>query len=227
MKIDYILISLGSFLMGTALGLCFCDDSEEETRIEPSHDELRAMVKETFASVNKAHKYDLDNEETNKYQKIVHESEYTNVDDEDDEVVPSYSEEMIVKEDGTKLVGTEYGEERDDGPYIISADSFMNEYLDFDKETLIWYEEDEILCDDRSEPIDYVERTIGSEALSSFGMESGREDIVYVRNLSMCCDFEVSREHASYSDMVLGYPSEEEYRRARRNLGLDEDGEEQ
>lgn len=221
MKIDYILISLGSFLMGTALGLCFCDDPEEDTDI---------LVEEETPKLDKddeghGRKHVDDAEEIEKYQKIVSNMEYN---EEDDEISSSYSEDMIMQEDGSKIVSTERGMEKDDGPYIISADSFMNEYLDFDKETLIWYEEDEVLCDDRAEPIEYVEKTVGSEALSSFGMESGKEDIVYVRNLSMCCDFEVSREHASYSDMVLGCPIEEyEYRRARRNLGLDKDGEEQ
>ena len=107
--------------------------------------------------------------------------------------------------------------------FVISRTSYENEYMDFHKESLVYFERDQVLIDDRDEIVDNVEHILGSEALESFGKESEDEDIVYVRNMRMQCDFEVVREHMSYKENVLGIEEEtEEYREARRFFNLEE-----
>lgn len=108
-------------------------------------------------------------------------------------------------------------------PYVVSRDSYENEYLDFHKNSLVYFTEDDTLCDDHDEIIDDVDHILGPEALKSFGEGSDDEDIVYVRNIRMQCDFEIVREHMSYRENVLGISdNSEEYLEARKFFGLSE-----
>lgn len=103
------------------------------------------------------------------------------------------------------------------GPKIITPEEFtaeVSEYNEmtneyevepYDKITLTYYEIDDVLVDDtdgRQEIVD-VEDTIGSEALTRFG--EYESNVVYVRNEKLGADYEVIREHLSYTKDVLGY----------------------
>lgn len=85
-------------------------------------------------------------------------------------------------------------------PYVISIEEFSDEMQHFEKETLLYYMEDGILSDNNDEVIEDISKTIGDEALNSFGMESDDEDIVYIRNEKMGTDYEVIRQHKSYEE---------------------------
>lgn len=93
---------------------------------------------------------------------------------------------------------------------IISYEVFgdiSEESTQFDKTTLMYYAEDDTLTDERDEIVPDVEAVIGVNTLKHFGHESYDEDTVYVRNYRIDSDFEVLREHGSYSDSLLGVSS--------------------
>lgn len=128
--------------------------------------------------------------------------------------------------DAVKVKHTEDGPEEIGEPYIVSRDSFENEHLDFSKNVLTYYEEDDTLCDDRDDVVVAISHLIGDEALTSFGEGSDDENIVYVRNIALSSDFEITRDERSYVEVVLGVPSDESYSKARKFFKLDEDREE-
>ncbi len=101
----------------------------------------------------------------------------------------------------------------DGGPYIISLDEFADEFQEFDKITLYYYELDDTLTEENEEVIIDVSDVVGDEALSEFGTESNNDDIVYVRNPSLRADYEIIRLVKSYQETVLGIFRNEPKRR--------------
>ena len=76
---------------------------------------------------------------------------------------------------------------------IVSVDSFQNDYPEFDKISLTYYEELDILFDDRDQAIDDPD-LIDYQALKFFGYLSEDPQIVYVRNLNREADYEIIRK---------------------------------
>lgn len=89
-------------------------------------------------------------------------------------------------------------------PYVISFDEFNENSLNHEQSTLAYYAEDDTLVDERDQPIDNVDYTIGDDSLTRFGHGSNDGKIVYVRNENISMDFEVIRSEGSYSREVLG-----------------------
>lgn len=89
--------------------------------------------------------------------------------------------------------------------YVIPLDSFVDEMIGYDKITLGYYAEDDVLVDDNEDIIDDVDYVIGHAALERFGDGSEDDDIVYVRNERTGADYEVIRHHKSYQTEVLGF----------------------
>lgn len=229
MKIDTIatlMISAGSFLIGGSLGLALnckacskmstielgvdirrcseCKEAEEDNILYGERDEIIEEVRE-----------DPENQESlidinkNIYGEDVYE-EYN-------EATSGYIH-MDLSESDTDV---DYPE-----PYVISRDSYENEHLSFYKESLVYFVEDDVLCDDQDSKVEDREKFIGTEALNSFGEGSDDEDIVYVRNLQKGMDFEIVREYQSYKENVLGIKEDTpEYKEAREFFGLDVDEE--
>lgn len=86
----------------------------------------------------------------------------------------------------------------DESIYIITAEDFA-EPNGNDKETLNYYEEDDILANDIDEQLD-IDEYIGREALNHMGDEE--PDVVYVRNELLGADYEVLAVHNSYAHIV-------------------------
>lgn len=105
--------------------------------------------------------------------------------------------------------------DEDEKPYVISLEEFQEGMPHYDKLTLYFYEDDEVLTDDQEEIIDDEEQIVGTEALQCFGHLSHDPEVVYVRNSNASTDFEVIRLSKSYAETV-GLSSQ----------GGDEDGEE-
>lgn len=101
------------------------------------------------------------------------------------------------------------------GAYIIDTEQFSEEMPNFDKLTISFYVEDDVLVDENDEIIDDVVGIVGEQALTSFGMGSDDPDVVYVRNENLSIDYEVICIHASYSETVLGIKRGE--RNGKRN----------
>jgi hypothetical protein len=102
-------------------------------------------------------------------------------------------------------------------PYIISLEEFMEERTDLEKLTLTYYEGDDVLCDDRDVAILDYEKSIGDDALSKFGHLSKDPNVVYVRNEKIEADYEIVKDHRSFSEAVLGIREEKEVRRMRED----------
>lgn len=86
----------------------------------------------------------------------------------------------------------------EDKPYPISQQEYVED-MDFHKETVVYYEKDDILTDmfDREIPL---EDTIGREVLSEF--DKDEEDMAYARNEKVGTDYEVILEHKSFAAIM-------------------------
>lgn len=88
-----------------------------------------------------------------------------------------------------------------DVPYLVTFEEFDTEEEDFDKITLQWFREDEVLCDENEAPVDDVDGTVGEANLQEF--KSG-VDSIYVRNIKRAADFEIVIQNGSYAEIVAG-----------------------
>ena len=115
--------------------------------------------------------------------------------------------------------GWDYDEEiarRSPGaPYIIHHDEFFEGEKDYLQSSLVYYEGDDVLSDERDKHIDDVEGTIGSDNLR-FGHGSRDNNIVYIRNDRLEMDFEVMRSFGKYSQEVLGFIEHSDNRGPRK-----------
>lgn len=89
-------------------------------------------------------------------------------------------------------------------PYVISPAEFGDDET-HETETLLYFD-DGILTDSEYIPIEDVERMVGSQALTTFGMYE--EDAVYVRNDEHLMDYEILRDLRKYRDVASDPPEE-------------------
>lgn len=92
-----------------------------------------------------------------------------------------------------------------DAPHIISYEEFNEEMTHYDKLSISFYEDDEVLVDENEEVIVDPVSVVGEEALQSFGVLSEDPEVVYVRNDRLSIDYEIIRLSKSYSETVQGY----------------------
>lgn len=90
-------------------------------------------------------------------------------------------------------------------PYIIHRDE-REEQQAYDEVTYTYYEEDDVLCNERDEIIGKDERDalIGEKHLGQFGHGSGDANLVYIRNDRLEMQMEVVRSPNSYTEEVRG-----------------------
>lgn len=92
-----------------------------------------------------------------------------------------------------------------DAPYLISADEFMQNEVEYDQISLSYFEGDKTLADEREEIIPDIEMTVGADNLLEYGRTGDADKhVVYVRNELLKTDFEIVQEEGSYSVMILG-----------------------
>lgn len=151
-------------------------------------------------------------------------------------VVEAYDREgnrhIFPVEDGVALKHTSEGLEEVTEPYIISEDDYWdpNQYPEFAQENLVYYAKDDVLTTERDEVIVDVDDIIGPNALTSFGSMCLDNDTVFVRNIRLGMEYEITRDEGSYQEVVLGYSDEEEeqaYKKAKqyfKNLEKEEEG---
>src|SRR3972149_718460 len=87
----------------------------------------------------------------------------------------------------------------EEDPSVISLEEFINSDTGFDKVTVHYYAEDDVVTDDQDEPVSGPEKFLGEVALLSFGELSDDSDTVYIRNVSMRAEYEVVRLNTRYS----------------------------
>jgi hypothetical protein len=110
---------------------------------------------------------------------------------------------------------------RQEDPYIISHDEYMENAYEHNQNTLTYYVGDDILADEREVPIDDVDAVIGAENLKRFGHGSRDSSIVYVRNERIELDFEVTRNPGKYSEEVAHFQHSDSPRIRRGRKGDD------
>jgi hypothetical protein len=110
-------------------------------------------------------------------------------------------------------------------PYVIHRDE-KDENQVYDTTTFTYYEEDDVLCNERDEVVDPSERDmlVGEANLERFGHGSGDPSIVYIRNDKLEMQMEVVRSPNSFAEEVHGFQhSESDTRRHHRDRSSDDD----
>lgn len=100
-------------------------------------------------------------------------------------------------------------------PYIISQDEFNEGEKDYNQNTLTYFDGDDVLADDRDQPIHHQQQIVGTSNLK-FGHASGDPNIVYIRNDELEVDFEICRSKGTYTSEVLGYAERERKPKPRK-----------
>lgn len=82
-------------------------------------------------------------------------------------------------------------------PYVIPPESF-GEKEEYDVESLNYYA-DGVLTDDWDNPIEDVERLVGTDFATHFG--EYEDDCVFVRNDRLKSDFEILKDNRNFADL--------------------------
>ena len=99
-----------------------------------------------------------------------------------------------------------------DTPYIISNEMFEDSELQYNQNTLTYYQGDRVLVDEKDQPLP-IKSAIGDGNLQ-FGKASGDLNIVYIRNERLEVDFEVIQSLGTYTEEVLGVAARETKRKS-------------
>jgi hypothetical protein len=92
-------------------------------------------------------------------------------------------------------------------PELITQEEFMENESGFIQGVLTYYKVDEVLVDEREDPIEDQEDVIGKKHLQMFGKPSnGSSDpnVIHIRNPRLAMEFEVCLDSDSYTKKVLG-----------------------
>lgn len=179
---------------------------EIEKKYEKDTEEVKEVIKKNEEVVNNVYKkmardYTKPNlEEIAERAKELadEEKEYPREDDDMDEL----EEEMYEKEAESDKLNERY----DIDPYLITEEEFSNENLHYEKETLWYYLEDKVLCNDSEELVDDVEALIGEDTLEFIN----DDQTIYIRNDRQGSDFEIVCVKKAYSVEVMGGSLEED-----------------
>ena len=99
----------------------------------------------------------------------------------------------------------------EEAPYVLTQTEFMEGELSYQQIALTYFEGDNVLVDERDDVIerDDADMLVGLNNLKKFGLQSGNDNVVYVRNHEKELDIEVHRDTRNYSEHVLGLPPPE------------------
>jgi hypothetical protein len=89
-------------------------------------------------------------------------------------------------------------------PFVIHLDEYGDEGS-FTTSVYTYYEEDEILSDERDEVVDNVDELVGLENLNRFGHGTDNKNILLVRNEALEVDIEITKSNGSYAADVHGF----------------------
>lgn len=98
--------------------------------------------------------------------------------------------------------------------YVIHKDEVGERGEEYSEGVLLYYEVDDVVCDDDDHVIDNVDVVLGDFA-SKFGYGSEDVDKVYIRNEDLMVDYEVTRSSTSFAEDRLGLQHSES--RSRRH----------
>jgi hypothetical protein len=91
-------------------------------------------------------------------------------------------------------------------PYVISQDTFMSAELDYDQETVTYYDVDGVVTNQADIQLERVNDTIGLTNLMKFAELAGADgdpNVLYIRSERFRTDYEIVRDMGMYSEKVL------------------------
>lgn len=95
-------------------------------------------------------------------------------------------------------------------PHLISEGEYFENEVDYQLDTLTYYEMDDTLTDDKDAQIPNVEQTVGERHLTMFKRSpNGGKTSLYIRNDDHETLYEIILVEASYAQVVLGMTEEE------------------
>lgn len=216
-KISIGLISFGSFLIGASVGLK-ASEWADETDVEYWDDDLPSEdIEDAWQKYR----------DQRRMEDLVNNLNYTSSEDMDDDIEDEEDLDGIeplvnsITIGGDEVPITKETKSLDEvkEPQVISEDFYFNdtEYVNYAKETLTYFEDDDTLIDEKDQVIYNVEEVIGTEALNSFGHMSNDKDTVFVINHRFGIKYEVIRDDGSYKEIILGIADEEpDYTKAKK-----------
>lgn len=104
-------------------------------------------------------------------------------------------------------------------PFIISSDEYGENEHEYEQKTLTYFAEDDVLVDEKDQPIEEIDNVVGEENLTHFGYGSNDNRIVLIRNDRLGMEFEVVKNEGSYSKLVLGFQHSSDEPKVRRMRG--------
>lgn len=100
----------------------------------------------------------------------------------------------------------ELGKRLSTEPYILHLEEFTANELGFSQYALTFYSIDEVLVDDNTVPVYNHSGVVGD---LKFGVGSGQEDVVYIRNHELKAEYEITRLDQSYAYEIHGLEVEQ------------------
>ena len=105
-----------------------------------------------------------------------------------------------------------------DEAYVVTEEEFTEEETAWDRITMTYYAGDDVLCENEDPvPAGEVERLVGPDALTNFGVGSSNDAIVYVRNDRLESYFEIVQDDREYAEAILGYKQPKDNHRFRED----------
>ena len=217
-----------SFAGGAATGALICFALLKEKYETLANEEIKNMkdyYQKEIENIDDAHDKELDNliNTMNKdiYELDKREEKKTYVD-----YVKKYSPEEIIKDKYYDMpypdvIDEDYHEDEGppedppendlqyEEPFVISREEFDEGYPHFDKITITYYENDDVLADEQDEVIPDIEAVVGYDSLGRFGDMSDDDCVVYVRNGRLGADYEIVLTQEAYTESVLGIVQDE------------------
>jgi len=94
-------------------------------------------------------------------------------------------------------------------PYVITEAEYRLDRPEFEKDNLTYYAGDDTLAQEDGSYIPAKNETAGNQNLiECFGMGSGDERLLYIRNERVMTDFEITLNEGKYNKEVLGLDDE-------------------
>lgn len=110
-----------------------------------------------------------------------------------------------------------------DVPYIIHVDEFRENEPEHEQVTLTYYEEDDVLADQRNTTVDDMDAVIGLGNLGRWGHGSNDPNITYVRNEELKLDVEILRDRGGFHETIHSIRHSSNQRRPPSSRGFDDD----
>ena len=204
-------IAIISFIFGAVAGSIatyFVMKQQMEPELEvvyEPNDEIKERIKDDFEK------------KVNTERKVVTES--TKQEDEQDKkeyenIIRKYNHQL-------KKPEVDIRDMLNKKPYLISEEDYATTNLNYDKDSMRYYAEDDVLTDDCDEMVDDPGRF--DEAVKVLLDSTNDETEVYIRDDSTYTDYAVSISNGSYQREVLGYIEELEDEPRRPKHKKDED----